>query len=341
MTTTNHELSVRRLPGLEELAEQWRPLALAAGNPFATWEWASTWWRHFGEGKTQRIFGCENEAGELVAIVPLCLERTRATKVLRFLGNFPADVLGPICDPALGFAALAAVYGDLKNRRDWDVLLAERMPSGLGTSIADAIRLRAEPTPELVLETGDWEEFLAGKSANFRGQVRNRERRLLREQRFRYRLADDPARLKKDMETLFALHEKRWSSKGAFGADLRPFHREFADQALAAGFLRFWIAYLDDRPAAAWYGFRFGGADWFYQGGRDPKLGSSSIGFVLMAHTVRDAIESGVGAYKLLLGDEEYKSRFSSRTPEVETFALSRGPLGRAALWAARRTSRL
>jgi CelD/BcsL family acetyltransferase involved in cellulose biosynthesis len=328
MSVAEH-LRVKPLPGIDELAAPWRELAAASGNPFSTWEWASTWWRHFGGERPQRILGVEDQAGKLAAILPLYLHSRLPLRVLRFAGHFPADLLGPVCAPEL--------------MPDWDLLLTERLPAGVGAALGGR-RLRTEPEPELAIETTDWDEFLAGRSSNFRGQARNRERRLLRDRGLTYRLADDPDRLDDDMDTLFLLHERRWRAvgkEGAFGGGLKPFHREFAQRALANRWLRFWIAYLDEKPAAAWYGFRFGGADWFYQSGRDPEDEASSIGFVLMAHTLRDAVQSGSTAYKLLLGGEEYKARFSDSEPGVETFALPRGVRGRAALSAAQMVGRL
>ena len=35
----------------EALRPEWTRLALQSRNLFSTWEWASTWWRHFGRGR--------------------------------------------------------------------------------------------------------------------------------------------------------------------------------------------------------------------------------------------------------------------------------------------------
>ena len=61
------------------------------------------------------------------------------------------------------------------------------------------------------------------------------------------------------------------------------------------------------------------------------------MGFVLMNHTIRAAIEDGMREYRLLRGDEGYKSRFATRDRPLETRAVGRGPLGRPAVAAAAR----
>jgi CelD/BcsL family acetyltransferase involved in cellulose biosynthesis len=78
-----------------------------------------------------------------------------------------------------------------------------------------------------------------------------------------------------------------------------------------------------------------GGTEWYYQSGRDPDRERESVGFVLMSHTIRAALDDGIGAYRLLLGDESYKDRFASADHGLDTVVLSRG-LGHAARGAAR-----
>src|ERR671937_2642797 len=84
---------------LESLREEWTSLADLGQNVFATWEFATTWWEHFGAGRRLVTVGCRDSGGELFAILPLYLWRRRPLRVLRFLGNGAGDVLGPVCRP--------------------------------------------------------------------------------------------------------------------------------------------------------------------------------------------------------------------------------------------------
>src|SRR6266851_5848765 len=72
---------------LESLREEWMHLAEQGQNIFATWEFATTWWEHFGAGRRLLTVGCRNSGGELFAILPLYLWRRRPLRVMRFLGN--------------------------------------------------------------------------------------------------------------------------------------------------------------------------------------------------------------------------------------------------------------
>jgi CelD/BcsL family acetyltransferase involved in cellulose biosynthesis len=341
---TNERLTVSPLPDLPGGREEWGDLALAAGNPFSTWEWASAWWRHLGDGREQRILGCRRADGSLAGVLPLYLAARRPLRTLRFVGHDPADQLGPVCRPEDRDAVAAAFRDALSASRDWDVCIAERLSEDDGwPELLDGVRTRRERSPVLQLPGGSWDDFLAGKSSNFRQQARRGERKLVREHGLTFRLTSDPDRLDEDMETLFRLHEGRWAEAGtsALPDFLKPFHRDFARLALESGWLRLWIAELDGAPAAAWYGFRLGDADWFYQSGRDLAWERSRIGFVLLLHTVRDAIEHGRSEYRLLLGSESYKDRLAEHEDHATTVAIARGAAGRTALAAARLRGRV
>ena len=188
-----------------------------------------------------------------------------------------------------------------------------------------------------------WDDFLASKSSNFRQQARRRERKLAEQHELRFRLADDPARLDADLEVLFALHEERWTEAGSGALRERraAFHRDFARVALERGWLRLWLLELDGRPAAAWYGLRFAGRELYYQAGRDPAFERQAVGFVLLVHTVREAMNDGMREYDFLRGGEGYKDRFTDDPTVVHTLAAGRGPLGRAAVALAPRARRL
>jgi CelD/BcsL family acetyltransferase involved in cellulose biosynthesis len=115
-----------------------------------------------------------------------------------------------------------------------------------------------------------------------------------------------------------------------------PFHRELAREALARGWLRLWLLELHGRPIAAWHGFRVGSITSYYQAGRDPSYERLSVGFVLLAQSIRSAIAEGASEYRFGRGDEAFKSRFTSDDPGLETVALTRGSVGTSAYAAAR-----
>jgi CelD/BcsL family acetyltransferase involved in cellulose biosynthesis len=324
---------------LDAARQDWTRLGEASGNLFSTWEWASVWWRHLGDGRPLHLVTARDDSGAAVAILPFYLARPRPLRVLRFVGHGPADRLVPVCAPEDRGLAAAALRGALDERiGGWHVAVADRLPGEEGwPDLLGERVLRTEPSPVLVTEGRDWDAFLASRSKNFREQVRRRERKLGKAHELSYRLTRDPEELERDYATLVRLHHARWGGgSSSFAGEREALHLDFARAALERGWLRLWTLELDGRAAAAWLGFRFGGAEWYYQAGRDPELEREAVGFVLMAHTVREALNDGVSEYRLLLGGEAYKDRFATADPGLETVVFARGARGRAARAAAR-----
>ncbi len=331
--------TVEVLAGLEPLRTEWSTLGERTGNLFATWEWNSTCWAQLGDGR-QRMCAVVRDADRtLVGILPMQVDaRAGPLRILRLLAHDAGDRLGPICLPGDRDRVAAALRTPL-----WanTLLLAEHLPAeeGWGERLG-ARPIAHEASPVLELDTRVWDEFLAGRSAGLRQQIRRRERRLVREHGMRFRLVEDAAELPAALDALFSLHGARWRRATDFGGAQR-LHRAFAERALGRRWLRLWLMEIEGRPVAAWHGFRFGGADWYYQSGRDPAWDTYSVGTVLLAHTIRDCVEAGLSRYLFLRGDEPYKQRFATSDPGLETVALGSGSLGRAALVAGAAASRL
>lgn len=320
--------------------DEWDRLAERLGNVFASAAWAMTWWRHWGSEHGFLVAACRRSDGTLAAILPLYVSARRPLRILRFIGHGAGDLLGPVCAPTdrtETVGALARLLAD--DRVHWDLLVAQQIPSGEGWAQAlGGTPIGHEPSPALALDWSSWDDYLASRSANFRQQIRRRERRLARDHGLRFRLTTDEATLQGDLDVLFALHEARWGDDAslAFTGARQAFHREFAPLALQRGWLRLWLLELDGRPAAVWYGFRIGGIESYYQAGRDPSWDDHSVGSVLLAHTIRSALEDGMREYRFLRGGESYKDRFTDDPGGLETFVLPRGIRGRAAARIAR-----
>jgi len=337
---------LERIGSLEAARADWTALADAGDNPFSTWEWADAWWRHLGGHGELWLHRAVTPDGRVAALLPLYRRRRGPAEVVRFVGHGPADQLGPVCAPAdrpFAAAALRALAARLPRRA---LLLAERLAGEDGVAEAlGAHPVRTEATPLLHAPDG-WEAWLASRSSNFRGQVRRRERKLVREHGLRFRFQGGPGeQLETDLRTLVELHDRRWQgASSAFAGARRPLHEDFARAAAARGWLRLWIAESGDgTPVAAWYGLRFAGREWYYQAGRDPDWagGGDGVGFALLAHTIRAALEDGVTEYRFGLGDEPYKERFANGDPGLRTVVLGRGPLPAAAAAAAAGARRL
>jgi CelD/BcsL family acetyltransferase involved in cellulose biosynthesis len=325
------ELSLEVTGDLASLRLLWPKLAERSRNLFSTWEWAAVWWRHFSRGRPLRLTVVRRGA-EPVGILPLYRWRSAPLEVLRCIGHGPADELGPVGDPN-DAVLLARALGRSLQRLGADLLLAEQLPRQQDWgALLGGRRLASESSPLVRFGPDGWEAYLRRRSSNFREQVRRRARKLAREHRVAYRYSDGSQHLDRDLDTLFRLHAARWSGAGTnFLAD-ESFHRDFARTAAGQDWLRLWFLEVDGQDVAALYGFRYAGTESYYQAGRDPAWNEYRVGFLLLGHAIRQAAEDGVREYRLLRGGEDYKLRFATADPGLETVVLGRGPVAGVAL---------
>ena len=142
---TDRRLELEPLADLDTAREPWQALGEAGGNVFGTWEWGSSWWRHFGRGRRLALAACRRPDGTAAGVLPLYEARRAPMRLLRFVGHGPADQLGPVCAaedrPAVGEALTRALAGrrtcwrkfELRVARNSSQVSASRAMRGLSS----------------------------------------------------------------------------------------------------------------------------------------------------------------------------------------------------------------
>jgi CelD/BcsL family acetyltransferase involved in cellulose biosynthesis len=321
---------------LGEIEGDWRSLAERRGNAFLTPEWYLAWLRNYGAQADPAVIAVRGPAGDLRGIMPLARDRSAHPRSLRFGGSNLADHLHPVAaslaDEAVAAAAGARLGAELSgwsaivlDNVDVDAAWWRAMMSAAPLSLT-ATSYRQTTLPCIQLPAS-WEAYLASRSRNFRSQLGRKLRALERDHQVRFRRTQAAPELASDLETFFRLHYARWESRGGSSSAserTRSFHADFTAAALERGWLRLWLMEVDGDSVAAWYGWRLGDRYSYYLAGFEPRWSDASVGLLLLAHTVREAIEESASEYDLLLGEEAYKQRFATAERPVETVILSR-----------------
>lgn len=329
------DISIHLDGSFKGLRHDWDRLALASNNVFATWEWHTTWWRHFGRGRLI-LAACRRE-GQVFAILPLYRARRGPLRVLRFSGHGPADEVGPVCGPGDRVAAIMALRRVMASIDGWDLFIGDALPADeRWDALLDGIEMHREGSPVLVLDYATWDDFTGRLTRKFRREIRSSDARASRVGRINYVRADSDLDLDIAFDIFEALHDARWSGGRSSLTRYAAFHRDFSRIAAERGWLRMWLLQVDGSPAAIRYDFVFGDAYHAYNAGRDPGFSSLSPGLLLRAATLRTAIEDGLRSYRFLRGSEPYKYRFPVVASEIAVVAKAKGPIGRLAVSVAR-----
>jgi CelD/BcsL family acetyltransferase involved in cellulose biosynthesis len=328
--------------GFRALRDEWNDVLARSGsnNLFLTWEWVSTWWELYGAGGRLYVLTARDEAGLLVGLAPLQRRRRRvlgvgAVDVLEFIG-YGGDVTPEQLDfiVARGLEstvtpALIAYVEDDSDIRGLDLRPfaatspnLEYVEAALRTVRGHLQRHADSVCPVLPLPATR-EEFLAGRSKNYRKKMGEYQRRCERDLGSHVRLSASDEELERDMRNLVELHQKRWDGRSrAFRTPAYiEFHRRLAHRLFDRGWVRMFSLDSKHGPLAMLYCFAYADRYYFYQAGRDPEWNKHRVGLVLMHKAIEQAIAEHARVFDFLRGEEDYKYMWAA--DEVKAVRLA------------------
>ena len=321
--------------GFTALRPEWNSLLRASGSasPFLTWEWLHTWWRHLSGSSALRMLAVR-AGSALIAVAPFrVMAGTAHLPCLDLLGTGEAgsDYLDIIVRSGWEADAVAAIEQFIQSER-MPLRLLHLGPSAMAEHLASRLvaggwrqtTTAGGTCPYIPLAGHTWDSYLATLGASHRANVRRRLRAI--EQKFTVtfsRVTTERER-REALPILMRYHDRRFDERGtAFATPaLRAFHDEVTKRALDRGWLRMYVLRLNGAIAAVMYGFFYDGTFSFYQHGFDDQYQQHSIGLVLMALTIRAAIDEDAAGFDLLWGVEPYKFLWARDRRELRNIHL-------------------
>jgi CelD/BcsL family acetyltransferase involved in cellulose biosynthesis len=172
--------------------------------------------------------------------------------------------------------------------------------------------------------------FLKARSGKTRSNARYYIKKLRKEhgQDLAIRSFHDPASLDQlyiDMESVAAKTYQRGLGVGYAGDEMQ---NSLIALAAARGWLRAWVLYLKDQPAAYWLGYSYAGTFWSSANGFDTAYADLRVGQYLQLQIIEELCsDPEVCTFDWGIGDAEYKRRYGDHVTEeadVVIFASAR-----------------
>lgn len=300
-------------------------------NPYLTWEYLSTYWKHFGKDKKLRILCIEDE-DEIIAIAPLRQSRYplgyNVIEPLGYRGLMPegADYTGLILAEKEA-KCLQLFLSYLAERNEWDFVYLYDVH---GTSIIPDLLLKVSQAIPLTfeLETGvtcpyisvpnSADILLKELSGKFRKNLRTCMRNLERDHpEVELRTYDEFSSVEEAMRIFFDLHQKRWKLEHVPGVfhtqENRDFYIDVAKLFADNGWLALYFLVADDEPIATQYCFQFNQRMYYALGGFDPDYSRYGVGNLLLMKVIEKCIERKIEEFDFLKGDEQFKFKWTAK----------------------------
>ena len=304
-----------RLDSLQDTEKYWEKLLSTSTSDtlFITPEWQKAWWEQFGDG-SEMLLLCLKDGNCVEGIAPLA----RRNGTISFIGD--QDVCD-YTDFLVRRGAEGRFYPSLLDHLDgeeWETLQLSSLPEDsmtlaylpdLAREHGYSVEVQEEDvTPGLSLPD-NWDTYLQSLSKKDRHELRRKFRRLCSsEQRYRFYKLSDPLEVESNLEDFFSLMRYSREDKHRFLTRPREqFFRSIAREMARIGVFNLFFLELNGERVAAAICFDYGTARLLYNSGFNPAYGYYSVGLLLKALCLKDAIEEGKAYFDFLRGSEPYK----------------------------------
>ncbi|MGQ9674520.1 MAG: GNAT family N-acetyltransferase [Chloroflexota bacterium] len=307
-------LSVVRVNDYPQLSADWQELHKRSfeASVFNSLEWQETWWTHFGDGAELLLWaGWEGE--HLQAIAPLMCQHGIVSMVG---GRAVSDYLDFIIAPGYETAFTSAVVDQLKSV-EWHaiVLRGLRANSPLLLTLPQAateagwtVKAEVEDVCPTVRLPKDWDAYLASLGKKERHELRRKFRRLDVSASWHWYVMTGTSIQSSDLDDFVRLMRSSQPDKARFMDErMESFFRSALGRLLVSGIARLYFLEIDNERVASAACFDQGEELWLYNSGYDPRYSSLSVGLLLKALCLEDALGIGKGLFDFLRGSEPYK----------------------------------
>jgi hypothetical protein len=325
-------LTCSALPAsIREIAPIWsRILAQLEGSPiFLTPEWQQVWWDQFGGDSTDLRLMVVGGEEDPLGIAPMLL----SGDTLTFLGDTD---LFDYHDFILQNKDAAAFYPALVERLNvepWRTMelvslvesssTLEYLPN-LYEALGCSVNIEEEDVVPGAVLPATWDEYLAALRKKDRHELRRKLRRLDDHGDYRVVQAsgDD---LQESLTSFLSLMEESKEEKREF---LTPKRQEFFGRMASvmndAGYLRLFFLELNGEKVAGSLCFDYGGRRFLYNSGYRLAYGAFSVGLLLKALCIKQAIEEGLSYFDFLRGPEQYKHHLGGQPLNLYRMTIRR-----------------
>ncbi|MDG2223734.1 MAG: GNAT family N-acetyltransferase [Rubripirellula sp.] len=333
--------SIRRIGNFSQLKAlrcTWD--SVANETPFSSWSWFYHWAENYIQPDQLYTIVAETDAGELVGILPLYMDQSvLGGRTLRFLGSGEVctDYLSLFTSPGHRIEVASAIAQHLSSlpqteNDGWDSIVLDHVHDDdvAINEFVEAMQVYGNELQSAAAQNcwrielpDSWDKYIAMMSKSHRKQLRRVDRALIESGKATLHTAKTDVELRRAMEILVYLHQKRRNQLGQPGCfSSEPFSNfltAVAADLLTDGTLRLHWVEVDGWAVAAEFQVTDGTTVFAYQAGIDPDVMDLEPGRLIMIATIRDAIASGYQAVDFLRGDEPYKAHFRAKPRATRT----------------------
>jgi CelD/BcsL family acetyltransferase involved in cellulose biosynthesis len=290
-----------------------------ADTLFLTPQWQKVWWDTFGDGRTMVGFSYPSQDG-VAGIASLA----KSGDTVSFVGSqdtfdyndFP---IKPGYEEGF-YQSLLECMGErgckmlrLDSLRDSSPTL-EHLPA-MARSQGYTVEIEQEDVTSGIDLPGTWDEYLGLLNKKDRHELRRKLRRMDDQTDWKWYSVTEPALVAERLGEFISLMRLSRSDKDEFMTPERErFFHNITQRMAELNRLNLYFLDMNGVTVATSLCFDYGGSRLLYNSGYDPEYGYYSVGLLLNAMCLKDAIDQeGLTYFDFLRGPEPYKAHLGGQ----------------------------
>ena len=324
-------MSSTPIESFQEIQEEWEELLAACpvNTLYLTPQWQEVWWNTFSNGKQMAGFYLRGPEG-LMAIASLA----RQGDSFSLMGNPETfdynDFLVRPGYEATFFPKLLKCLDEEGCRTLQLYSLKESSPTlahlpDLARQKGYSVEITEEDVAPGLELPGTWDEYLAGLSRKDRHELRRKLRRLEGLEDWKWYCVNSEEDVASRLDDFLQLMRLSSPEKSAYmTGDREDFFRRITRRTAQLGLIKLFFLEIEGNSVAASICFDYGPSRLLYNSGYDPEYSYYSVGLLLNALCLRDAIEHDKTYFDFLRGPEPYKYHLGGQDRSIYQMVVRR-----------------
>ncbi len=303
------------ITSFQEIQADWE--SVLQENPqdtlFLTPQWQKVWWDTFGDGHSMVGFSYPG-SGDVTGIASLAKEGDTVS----FVGSqdtFDYNDFPIKPGHEQGFYEILLKCLEEQDYRTlrldslrYDSPTLEHLPD-MARNQGYSVEIEEEDVTSGIELPGTWDDYLMVLNKKDRHELRRKLRRMDAQTDWKWYSVTDPAQATERLGEFISLMRQSRPDKDEFMTPEREgFFHNVTQRMAELGQLQLYFLEMEGKAVATSLCFDYSGSRLLYNSGYDPEYGYYSVGLLLNAMCLKDAIDQGLTYFDFLRGPEPYKA---------------------------------
>ncbi|MBC8280035.1 MAG: GNAT family N-acetyltransferase [Chloroflexi bacterium] len=308
------------ITSFQEIESEWESVLRDSPEDtlFLTSQWQKVWWDTFGEDHTMCGFTYP-ASNEVAAIASLA----KSGDTVSFMGSedtfdYNDFLIRPGHEEGF-YKTLLECMEEQDFRMLRLVSLRETSPTlellpDMARKQGYTVEVEEEDVTSGIGLPGTWDEYLGLLNKKDRHELRRKLRRMDAQTDWKWYSVNEPTEVKERLGEFINLMRQSRADKDEFMTPERErFFYNITQRMSELGQLQLYFLEMDGSTVATSLCFDYGGSRLLYNSGYDPEYSYYSVGLLLNAMCLKDAIERGLTYFDFLRGPEPYKAHLGGQ----------------------------